>query len=78
MDKVKVRPKYSIILPKDVRARLGIKIGDILEIKVEDGKGIIIPLQRRKRAVLKSHGIIKWEGEIEQGIEEGYKKMSRE
>jgi AbrB family looped-hinge helix DNA binding protein len=79
MSKVKVHPKFLVVLPKDVRETLGITIGDIVEIKVEDGKGIIIPLQRSsKKAILETHGIIKWDEEIEKAIEEGYKKMSRE
>jgi AbrB family looped-hinge helix DNA binding protein len=79
MSKVKVHPKFLVVLPKDVRETLRIAIGDIVEIKVEDGKGIIIPLQRSsKKAVLDTHGIIQWADEIEEAIEEGYKKMSRE
>jgi AbrB family looped-hinge helix DNA binding protein len=42
MTKVKVSPKFQIVIPKEVRESLGIKPGDEFEItKAGDGIGIV-------------------------------------
>ena len=46
---VKVTRKYQITLPKEVREKLGIRIGDFLRVKVEDGKVILEPIVPRRR-----------------------------
>jgi AbrB family looped-hinge helix DNA binding protein len=46
---VKVTRKYQVTLPKEVREALGIKIGDLLRIRVEDGRIILEPLISRKK-----------------------------
>ncbi len=46
---VKVTRKYQVTLPKEVREELGIRIGDFLRIRVEDGKVILEPVVPRRR-----------------------------
>ncbi len=46
---VKVTRKYQVTLPKEVRERLGIRIGDSLRVKVEDGKVVLEPVVPRRR-----------------------------
>lgn len=43
MPLVKVKTKGQITIPKKVRDRLGILEGDMVEIDVEGGKGVILP-----------------------------------
>ncbi|WP_297070325.1 AbrB/MazE/SpoVT family DNA-binding domain-containing protein [Thermococcus sp.] len=37
----RVTRNYQVTIPSDVRKKLGIRIGDILVIEIEDGKAII-------------------------------------
>ncbi len=46
---VKVTRKYQITLSKEVREKLGIRIGDFLRVKVEDGKIVLEPIVPRRR-----------------------------
>jgi len=47
LDEVKVTRKYQITIPKKIREKLGIKIGDRLLIDVIDDKIIMIPIRPR-------------------------------
>ena len=46
---VKVTQKYQITLPKEVREKLNIHIGDSLKVKVEGRKVILEPIVPRKK-----------------------------
>ena len=46
---VKVTRKYQITLPKEVREKLGIRIGDFLKVRIEDGKVVLEPMVPRRR-----------------------------
>ena len=46
---VKVTRKYQVTLPKEIREALGIRIGDLLRVRVEDEKIILEPLVPRRR-----------------------------
>ena len=46
---MKVTRKYQVTLPKEVRERLGIRVGDSLRVKVEDGKVVLEPVVPRRR-----------------------------
>ncbi len=37
----KVTRNYQITIPSDIRKKLGIKVGDVLIIEIEDGKAVI-------------------------------------
>jgi len=37
----KVTRNYQITIPSDIRKALGIKVGDVLVIEIEDGKAVI-------------------------------------
>jgi AbrB family looped-hinge helix DNA binding protein len=41
-----VSRKGQITLPKDARERLGIKAGEKVEVKIEDGRIVLEPLRR--------------------------------
>lgn len=43
MPLVKVKTKGQITLPHQVRKRLGLSEGDLIEIDIENGHGVIIP-----------------------------------
>ena len=78
MTEVKVHDKYLIVIPKNVREALGIKIGEKVEFVIEKGKAVLYPHRGSVSSVRRLHGIIKHEGTIETGIEEGYAVMGAE
>ncbi|AJC71647.1 MAG: AbrB/MazE/SpoVT family DNA-binding domain-containing protein [Thermococcus sp.] len=41
MSLTKVTRNYQITIPSDIRKKLGIKVGDVLVVDVEDGKIVI-------------------------------------
>ncbi len=78
MTEVKVHEKYLVVIPRDVREALGIKIGETVEFVVEKGKAVLYPHRGSVASVRRVHGIIKHEGTIDEGIEEGYTAMGVE
>jgi AbrB family looped-hinge helix DNA binding protein len=44
---VRIGPKGQVVLPKEVRDRLGIAPGDRVVVDVEDGEVILIPVRVR-------------------------------
>lgn len=46
---VKVTRKYQVTLPKEVREVLGIRVGDLLRVRVENGRIILEPVVPRRR-----------------------------
>lgn len=44
MSLVKVKSKYQIVIPEDVRKRLKVEIGDTLEIEERDGVLVVKPV----------------------------------
>ena len=46
----KIGPKYQITIPKEVFKSLNLRVGDLIEILVENGRGIIIPKQIVEKA----------------------------
>jgi len=45
MIETKVTRKYQITIPKEIREKLGIKIGDRMLVKEEEGRIILIPIK---------------------------------
>jgi len=43
MPLVKVKPKYQIVIPQELRRKAGLEVGDLLEAKVEQGKITFTP-----------------------------------
>ncbi len=41
---VKVKNKYQIVIPEDVRKRLNVEVGDMLDVREEDGQIIARPV----------------------------------
>jgi len=75
----KIHKKYLVVVPKDVRKKLSIEVGDIIEFKVEGDKVVLVPRLRGKaEAVVGSYGSVKFEGEIEKALEKGYRNMGAE
>ncbi len=66
----KVTRNYQITLPKEVRDKLNISIGDILEVRVE-GEKIVIRKVARKRKRIKLGKKLTVE-EIERAIKGGF------
>ncbi|EHR77895.1 AbrB family transcriptional regulator [Thermococcus litoralis DSM 5473] len=72
MPLTKVTRNYQITIPAEIRKALGIKEGEVLEVKLEDGR-IIIERPKKERKTLKLGKKISPE-EIEKSIEEGMKE----
>jgi len=68
----KVTRNYRITIPAEIRKALGIKEGELLEVKLEDGK-IIIERLKKERKTLKLGKKLTPE-EIEKAIVEGMKE----
>ena len=49
MSIVRITRKYQITIPKEVREKLNLRIGDLLKVEVEDDKIVLKPLIKRKR-----------------------------
>ncbi|MFQ5976168.1 MAG: AbrB/MazE/SpoVT family DNA-binding domain-containing protein [Candidatus Hydrothermarchaeales archaeon] len=75
---VKVYDKHTVVIPKKIREALGIKPGDIIEMKQEAHRIVLLPIKKSEKAVEETHGIIRWEKTIEEGIEAGYKRLGKE
>jgi AbrB family looped-hinge helix DNA binding protein len=43
MSLVSVKNKFQVVIPQEVRERIGIQVGDVLEAKVERGKITFTP-----------------------------------
>lgn len=42
-----ITSKYQITIPKGVREKLKLSVHDALEWKIEDGKAVVYPVQKR-------------------------------
>ncbi len=51
MSIVTVKNKYQIVIPRAVRERIGVAVGDILEAKVERGRITLTPKSLVDRAI---------------------------
>ena len=49
MSIVWITRKYQITIPKEVREKLNLRIGDLLKVEVEDDKIVLKPLIKRKK-----------------------------
>ncbi len=78
MTEVKVHDKYLVVIPKDVRETLGLRIGETVDFVVEHEKAVIYPKRGDPASVEKLHGIIKHKGTVDEGIEDGYGVMGEE
>ncbi len=54
MSLVAVKNKYQIVIPAKVRKEAGIKVGDLLEAKVERGKITFVPKALIDRGIAES------------------------
>ena len=52
MATVKVSPKYLVVIPREVREELGIKVGENVQIFLYDGRIEFVPV-RKAREMLK-------------------------
>lgn len=43
MPLIKVRKSYQITIPADLREQLGLEVGDLIEVKIRNGKLILTP-----------------------------------
>ena len=53
MKTVRVSRKYQITIPKEIREKIGIKIGDRLLVRLEDKRIIFEPIIEKKRDPVK-------------------------
>ena len=53
MDITKIKDRYQITIPKEIRRELGCSIGDLMEVKLQEGRVILTPqkLFRKPSAV---------------------------
>ncbi len=57
MQTVTVSPKYQVVIPKEVRCRLGIKPGQKVEVLVYDERLVFIPVHGVRAARGLARGI---------------------
>jgi AbrB family looped-hinge helix DNA binding protein len=50
MPLVKIGPKHQVTIPKEVFESLQLSVGDFLEMRVQNGKGLLIPKRVVERA----------------------------
>jgi AbrB family looped-hinge helix DNA binding protein len=50
MPLTKVGPKHQITIPKEVFEALKLEVGDLVELAVENGRGVMIPKQAVEKA----------------------------
>ncbi|MEC4983795.1 MAG: AbrB/MazE/SpoVT family DNA-binding domain-containing protein [Oscillatoria sp. PMC 1068.18] len=62
MTRTKLGEHYQIVIPKNVREVLNLKPGDRFEIKVENGKVVMIPQLSFSSRIFGKHQHI-WQGE---------------
>ena len=48
MSAVTISPKYQVVIPKEVRERLGLKPGQKVEIFMYDGRVELVPIRPMK------------------------------
>ena len=48
MSIVRVTRKCQVTIPKDVREKLNLRVGDLLRVDVEDDRIVLIPIVKRK------------------------------
>jgi len=66
MVEVKVHKKYLVVIPKEIREKLDIKVGDRLEMKMKRGKIELLPVRKvSERAIERTYGIIKTKKRVE-------------
>jgi AbrB family looped-hinge helix DNA binding protein len=51
---VSVKNKYQVVIPRNVRKKIGISVGDLLEASVEQGKITFTPKSVVDRGILES------------------------
>ncbi|MCI0468717.1 MAG: AbrB/MazE/SpoVT family DNA-binding domain-containing protein [Nitrospirae bacterium] len=73
MSLVKVKNKYQIVIPEDVRRKLRVEIGDTLEIVERDGTLVIKPVMiiERSQAYFWTDEWQKGEKEVEEAKKKG-------
>ncbi len=83
MSIVTVKNKYQVVIPRALRERAGVNIGDLLEAKVERGKITFTPKSLVDRGVAQSledfkrgraHGPFSTHEELLQALHAGVKK----
>lgn len=70
MSRVKVTRSYQVTLPKDVRDRVGIQVGDYLEVYIDEHGRIVMEKVKKVRKRLTS-GRVLTQSEIEALIVKG-------
>lgn len=73
MSLVKVKNKYQIVIPEDVRKRLKVEVGDTLEIEEKDGLLVLKPVMiiEKSQAYFWSEEWQKGEKEAEEAKKKG-------
>lgn len=54
MPLVRIKTKYQVTLPNDLRKRVGVRVGDLLEAKIERGKITLTPKTVIDRGIAES------------------------
>ncbi len=79
---MKIHPKNLIVIPKEARKMLGLRIGDRLKVRVKNHSFIeLVPLKHTdKNALEKSYGAfpLKKEVDIVKAVEESITKLADE
>ncbi|MGO8790297.1 MAG: AbrB/MazE/SpoVT family DNA-binding domain-containing protein [Terriglobia bacterium] len=68
--KTTVSEKGQITIPKPLRVRLGIRVGQVLEVKEERGRLVMSKQQRPHDAIDKLYGILKLDRSTDEIMDE--------
>jgi AbrB family looped-hinge helix DNA binding protein len=53
--KVKITRNYQVTIPAEIRRRIGLKIGDLLEMEYDENEGVVITKRvKEERRTLKA------------------------
>lgn len=50
--KVKVARRYQVTIPEEVRKEVGVRVGDVVDVRSEDGKVVVEKLEKNWDAIM--------------------------
>ena len=76
MQYTKIKQKFQITIPSQIRKAVGVDEGEVLEVGVEEGRIVLTPLTIKKRIPTpKSESLLKYLGATKNTFGSSTKKM---